>query len=425
MKNNKFIALVAILSQLTGISAKAADTPKVPSDSVKTAESKKSKNPNKQKADTPKISSGSVKTAESEKTKNPNKQKKKKMENRNDVSSEGGYENLYPYGLWGLHEILSLCGGDSWWKYPSYLSVLKNCGRLFSSEEDESMDTQLKKMEQQAAELKKQADKQEADEIKNKFKVKREVEVYSIKNKIKKIQKYAKKKYENILSLKNEKAKKIQASFRKGLANYESKRELLKFDDNNTIANLLNVFTFCKEGYVENDEYQDFNDFILKDKIINRLNINTQEMINNFKARYNPGNCCAQFGIYDIVNVDSAIMKDVLLLIGEDNFEKNHIRKSKFRKVSEKSEKLIERLDHNELQFFIVFGAGIYTEGLDAHLVCCRKFGWTEKFIRSEAEKMKMSDVKKILELFIESLYDLNSTLLEYCIEQYPEPINF
>ena len=393
MKNNKFIALVAILSQLAGISAKA-DTPKNYSDSVKTTESKKAKN--------------------------PNKQKKKKMENRNNVSSEGGYENLYPYGLWGLHEILSLCGGDSWWKYPSYLSVLKNCGRLFSSEEDGSMDTEFKKLAKEGEEYLKQQKQRDAKLIKEKFKVEREVEVYSIKNKIKKIQKRAKKIYENILNLKNEKAKKIQASFRKGLANYESKRKLLKFDDNNTIADLLNVFKFCQEGYVGNDEYQDFDDFILKDKIINRLKIDTQEMINNFKARYNPGND-AQYGIYDIVNVDSAIMKDVLLLIGEDNFEKNHIKKSKFNKVSKRSQKLIERLDHNELQFFIVFGAGSCTDGLDAHLVCCRKFGWTEKFIRSEAEKMKMSDVKKILELFIESLYDLNSTLLRYCIEQYPE----
>ena len=403
MKNNKFIALVAILSQLTGISAKAADTPKVPSDSVKTAESKKSKNPNKQKADTPKISSGSVKTAESEKTKNPNKQKKKKMENRNDVSSEGGYENLYPYGLWGLHEILSLCGGDSWWKYPSYLSVLKNLVRLFSS-----------------GEMEQQADKQEADKIKKKFG--QDVNVEEIRGKIKKIQT----KYKNILNLKNEKAKKIQASFRKGLANYKLRRELLKFDynntdDNNTIAGLLKAFKFCRNGYVKNDEYQDFDDFILKNEIIGRLNINTQEMINNFKARYNPDDYDAQYGIYDIVNVDSAIMKDVLsLLIVEDNFEKNHINKSKFNKVSERSQKLIERLDNGELQFFIVFGAGSCTYGLGAHLVCCRKFSWTEKFIRSEAKKMEMSDVEEFLKLFITPSYD--PTLLEYCIEKYPKP---
>ena len=387
MIKNKFMTLVAILSQLTGISAKA-DTSKISSDSVKTSESKKAK---------------------------MNKQEKKKLENQ-------GYKNLYPYGLWGLHEILSLCGGDSWWKYPSYLSVLKNCGRLFSNEEDESMEIQLKKMEQQAAELKKQADKQEADKIKEKFG--QDVNVEEIRGKIKKIQKHAKKIHEKILNLKNKKATKIQSLFRR----FKAKRELLKFDDNDlTISKSLGVFGISRAGYIlplKAKHRPGFDKFILKENIVDKLNIDTKKMIDDFKAKDDPENLDSQDGIYGVVSVDDNIMVNVLSLIGEDNVDINFIGKYNFKERSEGVKKLIECLERKELQFFIVFGTGVRSSGLDAHLVCCRKFSWTENFIRSEAEKMKMLDVEKFLKLFIPYSADCDTILLSYCIEKYPDEEN-
>ena len=334
MKNNKFIALVAILSQLTGISAKA-NTPKIYSDSVKTSESKKAK---------------------------MNKQKKKKLENRSEVSSEEEYKNLYPYGLWGLHEILSFCGGDSWWKYPSYASVVGNLIRFLGKEDDQSLEAQMKKL--QEAFDKKQKE-EEIKKIKEKFG--QDADVENIKGKVKKIQNFFRKnEYVRDFRIKN----------------------LAKLDDNLELEELKAAMSNLANGINRKNVISGVMDAMNVD--INNKIIDIENLKKQFNNRYKEDDITDSCGIYDVVNVDKNIVKTVL----SKNVEvakKNGIKSQKILDQLDKSfEELKKNIDNNELQFFLIFSSAMDCNGeLYASLVCCRNLSFADKFIKSEAKNVK------------------------------------
>lgn len=319
MKNNKFIALVAILSQLTVESAKA-DTPKNYSDSVKTTESKKAKN--------------------------PNKHKKKKLENNSEVSQQGGYENLYPYGLWGLHEILSLCGGDSWWKYPSYASVVGNLIRLFSNEKNESMQTELEKLKKQGEEYLKKKEEQETNQIKEKFG--KDASVKDIKGKIEKIQEEYKKHF-------REKKKKT--------------KDLAKFDNDLELGELKIAMNILANGIDKQNVISG---------VMDAMNIDIENLKKQFNDRYKEDDPKDSYGIYDVVSVGKDVMKNAL--------SKN----VKFKCLQKSLNELNKHIDNDRLKFFLIFSSASDCRGrLFVSLVCCRNLSFADKFIESEAKNVK------------------------------------
>lgn len=328
MKNNKFIALVAILSQLTGISAKA-NTPKISSDSVKTSESKKAK---------------------------MNKQKKKKLENRSEVSSEEGYKNLYLYGFWGLNEILSLCGGDSWWKYPSYASVVGNLIRFLGKENDQSLEAQMKKLQEQAeASNKKQKEEEEEEEKEIKKQFGQDANVEDIKGKVKKIQEEYKKHFK------------------------EKTKDLAKLDDNLELEELKFAMNDLANRIIDKQN--------VISGIISDMKVDIKNLKNHFNSRYKKEDPKDSYGIYDVVNVDKNIVETVL----SENVKAVKKDEIKFPGRLDKSfEEFKVHIDNDRLKFFLIFSSSSENRGkLLVSLVCCRNLSSADKFIRSEAKNVK------------------------------------
>ena len=310
----------------------------------------------------------------------------KKKELKNQIESEDYCEYLPYFGLWGSHEILSLCGGNSWWKYPSYLSVFKNLGRLFSTEKVEDLS-----LEAQVNEYNKQEEENEKKQIEETFGPGADVE--NIKGKIKKFQKKYKKRFEQ----KKKKIVKIQKLFRKHKYGDGYENEYVR---NFRIENLAKL-----DGYPElwelrgamNNLAIKFGEVGKRDVIsgiidavsvgINNKIIDIENLKNQFNSRYKKEYPEDSYGIYGVVNVDKNIVKTVLLK-NVKAVKKNGIKYPGI--LDNAFEELKKHIDNNRLKFFLIFSSASDCRGkLMVSLMCCRNLSFADKFIRSEAKNVK------------------------------------